>query len=199
MKKFLTFLAAIAQTVCVMSQVQIVDAEWVSYKDGDVMSIFIDPDWMCFDSPTLVNTTNAPVSVSLELKLRDLPAGTTLSDCFSGTGCESYEKLGVYTTPVKMIPAYDYLPTMIEWNCFDPYQFDYVEGVCVVDFTLYVNGVKDKTVTVGYINGDITKVESPTKDAHTAMQRGTFCLDGKRLDAQMKGLVVRDGRKILVR
>ena len=199
MKKFLTFLAAIAQTVCVMSQVQIIDAEWVSYKDGDVMSIFIDPDWMYFESPTLVNTTNAPVSVYLELNLRDLPEKTTLSDCFSGNVCANYDKVGTYTTVVKTIPAYKYLQTMIEWNCWVDEIFDFVEGVCVVDFTLYVNGVKDKTVTVGYINGDITKVESPTKDAHTAMQRGTFSLDGKHLDAQMKGLVVRDGRKILVR
>lgn len=199
MKKIFTLIMATMLAACTYAQVNFVDAEDNVCGDGSTMQMYDEfpeeEDFISIANPKLTNTTNAAVKVQIEVNIISLPEGTQLSDCFSGM-CTSYSELGSHMTGERTIAANTTIPTMIEWNCFDTKKGDYVKGTCVVKMTLYVNGNKAQTVTIRYINGDDTAVSSitATEKPHT-----TYTIDGKVATKEAKGLLIRGGKKFIVR
>lgn len=200
MKKLFTFIVALFATVCLHAQVNVVDAGGNVCPDGGVMDFYDEmpdfPTMVMFGSPMLVNTSDAKVRVSMDVTISQLPEGTALSDCFSGM-CTNYKEVGAHKTATKEIEPMGTMPTLVEWDCFDAKTNVNVEGVCIVDFTLYVNDQKSQTFTARYVNGDVTLVKGISVNA--AQKQGTFSLDGKRLQNEAKGLVVRNGKKVVVK
>ncbi|MBQ0019299.1 MAG: hypothetical protein KBT39_02130 [Bacteroidales bacterium] len=200
MKKIFTLIITAMVAVCSYAQVNFTDPSGKAYGDGEVMTLRseIDEDWgdLVMPSPTLVNTSNAQVSVQMDVNIVELPEGTALSDCFSGS-CTNYIKLGSHKTSVKTIPANGKLKTQIEWNFYSNKISDNVNGTCIVEFTIYVNGNKDKTVKVHYVNGETDGVKNITLGEKS--QKAVFTLDGKRVGEMTKGLVVRNGKKVIVK
>lgn len=177
MKNLFTLFMTMFVATCVWAQVNVVSAEGTACEDGGVMVIRSQatvivpgiPPIVSFSSPTLVNTTNAKVKVAMDINIRQLPEGTTFSDCFSGV-CQSYTENGSHTTATREIDPNASLETQIEWNCQNKDRA-YVEGTCIADFTLYANGAKCKSFTVKYVHGD---VEEP--------QKGILVLPAPRMD-----------------
>lgn len=181
------------------AQVNFLGPDGKAYADGEVMKIYPEIDeWddLTFAAPKLQNTSASPVKVSFEVNLTQLPENTALSDCFSGA-CVNYDMLITRKSKEKTIEANSTISTEVEWNCYNFQTWEYAKGTCIVEFTLYVNGNKDKTVTVHYINGDTNGVNAVSLGA--AKKQGTFALDGKRVGDNAKGLVVRNGKKLLVK
>lgn len=159
MKKIFTLIVALFAISSIHAQVNVVDAKGNVCANGGVMDFYDEyPElpMIMFGSPSLVNTTTAEVSVAMDVSIRQLPGGTSLSDCFSGV-CKSYTETGAHTTATKSISAKATLPTQIEWSCYDSKKGVNVEGICIVDYTLYVNGKKTQTFTARYINGEINE------------------------------------------
>lgn len=181
--------------VCVKAQVNVVDAGGQVCQDGGVMelhatSLQIAPGIAIphMPSPTLVNTSDQAVKVALDYVIRQLPEGTTFADCFSGV-CENYKETGAHTTATKEIAANSSLESQIEWG------YQNVEGTCIVDFTLYVDGKKSISFTAKYINGSTDGVKGVASQA--AQRSATYTLDGKRVNENAKGVVVRNGKLII--
>lgn len=201
MKKLYTLLLMALMAFTVQAQVLFSDPEDKTYGDGETMILntFEDPDWgdiMC-PAPSLVNTGSTSVSIRMEVNIKQIPAGTSLADCFSG-GCTNYASAGKHTTATKSIAAGKSISTAIEWNCWSDVLFDYAQGSCQVEFTLYVNGQKDKVVTVIYNNHD-EEVETGISSL-TAVQAGKnscYSLDGRRASANTKGIIIRNGKKFI--
>lgn len=200
MKKIFTLIAAVMFAACSYAQVNITDPEGKVYEDGSTMEIYDifpeEEDFVMFEAPMLVNTSSSPVKVSLEVNLKELPEGTQFSNCFEGA-CTFVKGVGTFKTVTKEIAANGQMSTQIEWSCYDASNDVYAKGVCVADFTLYVNGVKDKTVTVRYVNGEAGSVNAITVD--NAKRQGIFTLDGKRAAEDAKGLVIKNGKKVIVK
>lgn len=201
MKKIHTMLLMVVMAATAQAQVLFSDGEGRTYGDGEVMLLntFEDPDWgdlMC-PAPELVNKGSQSASVKMEVKITQIPNGTTLADCFSG-GCVSYSSTGSHTTATKTIGAGKSLSTAIEWNCWSDALYDYAQGSCWVEFTLYVGGQKDKTVTVIYNNGDAEAETGICTLPTTEKAEGTcYTLDGRKASAKARGIVVRDGKKFI--
>lgn len=198
MKKIFTLIVAAFVATCVNAQVNVVDSEGKVCENGGVLEFFDElpeyPEIIEFGSPMLVNTSNSKVNVSLDVNIRQLPEGTSLSDCFSGL-CTSYTATGSHKTSTKTIDPNSTLTTLIEWSCYNAAKDVNVEGVCIVDFTLYVNNQKSMTFTAKYINGEAASI----KGVATAVEKmqGTYTMDGKRVLDNAKGLLIRNGKKVL--
>lgn len=188
---------------CMSAQVKVIDAEGKACEDGGVMvfnseaTVIVPtiPPIISFSSPTLVNTTGNPVKVSMDITVRQLPEGTNFSDCFSGV-CVNYGENSSHTTATKEIAANDKLPTQIEWNNKISNGV-YAEGTCIADFTLYVDGKKTMTFTAKYIHGGedaMKEIAQPNTNKSTS-----YTLDGKPVRGNAKGLIVRNGKKVLVK
>lgn len=196
MKKIFTLMMATMVAACTYAQVNFTDAEGNVYGDGETITclpeFFFEPDEPEFHGPKLVNTSDAQVSVKLDVNIRQLPAGTYVADCF-GVECTNYKAEGTHTTSTKTIAAGKSLDTQIEWSNYNGSTGEYVKGVCLVDFTLYVNGKKDKTVTAKFVYGD----EDAIKGIAAEGKKVAYTLDGKRAGKNSKGVVVLNGKKIL--
>lgn len=173
MNKIFTLLFAILFAAIAHAQVNVTDSEGHVYSNGSVIDFHDEmpeiPFIIQFGAPTLVNTTDAEVSVALDVNIRQLPEGTSVSDCFSGV-CTNYSMLGSHKTATKTIAPKTSLPTQIEWNCYNASKNENVEGFCLIDFTLYVNGLKSMTFTGRYINGEL------------AEEKGILVLSAPRFD-----------------
>ena len=197
MKRFIVFIAIAIHVTFSYAQINITDPNGIVYEDGSTMDIYPSivipdiPDFLEFHSPKLVNTSASAVSVKFEINLKQLPAGTQFAECFSGA-CTNYKKEQVITTKAVTLAANETKETACEWF----YDEEFAGQTCIADFTIYVNGVKDKTVTVKYINGEPGAVNAITVD--NAKRQGTFTLDGKRAD-NAKGLVIKNGKKVIVK
>lgn len=197
MKKIFTLIAAVMFAACSFAQVNFTDPEGNVYENGSTMNIYPSivipdiPDFLEFHSPKLVNTSASAVSVKFEINLKQLPAGTQFAECFSGA-CTNYKKEQVITTKAVTLAANETKETACEWF----YDEEFAGQTCIADFTIYVNGVKDKTVTVKYINGEPGAVNAITVD--NAKRQGTFTIDGKRAD-NAKGLVIKNGKKVILK
>ncbi len=199
MKKLFTLIVALFASVCIQAQVNVVDAAGNVCQEGGVLDFHDEmPDLplVMMGSPKLVNTSDAPVSVYFDVNIRQLPEGTSFDDCFSGV-CVKFAQAGTHQSGAKDIDAQATMPTLMEWNCYDSQNKVNVEGICIVDFVMYVNGEKSLSFTARYINGDVSKVKGLATDA--VKTQGTFSLDGKRLQGEAKGLVIRNGKKVLVK
>lgn len=203
MKRILSLLMAMLMASCLYAQVNVVNAEGDVCKDGGVIDFHSEttiiapmiPPIISLPSPTLVNTTDKEVSVALDVNIRQLPEGTTFKDCFSGV-CVNYKEKGTHTTATKTIPAKGELETQIEWDCQNASKV-YVEGTCIVDFTLYVDGKKSMTFTARYIHGEADGIKGIAKPSATT--GATYTLDGKLVRGNAKGVVIRNGRKVVLR
>lgn len=198
MKKIFTLITAMFIATCLNAQVNVVDAEGNVCENGGTLDFYDEypeiPVIILFGSPKLVNTSNSEVSVQMDVNIRQLPENTSLSDCFSGV-CTSITEVGTHKTATKTIAAKGSLETQIEWDCRDMITNNSVEGICIVDFTLYVNGQKAQTFTARYINGEVNTVKDI--NANTSKKQGTFTLDGKRIQENAKGLLIRNGKKVV--
>lgn len=203
MKKIFLFATALCMTLCAKAQVMFADEEGNLYGNGDYMVLQAeeDPDWgevMC-PAPSLVNQGKTAVNVRLDVDVKYIAEGTLLADCFSGR-CLNYVTAGMHSTTTKSIKAGGTLATAIEWNCWSDDADDYVQDYCIVKYTLYVGGVKDKSVTVEYTYADpaADAITSATASACTS-QKGTFTLDGRKATPGTRGLIIRDGKKYAVK
>ncbi len=200
MKKIFTLIAAVMFAASTFAQVNITDPSGKVYEDGSTMDIFDmfpnEEDFVMFESPVLVNTSASPVNVSLEINLKQLPAGTQYSNCFEGA-CTFVKNTGTFKTITRQIAANGTLATSCEWSCFNDAAFEYVKGVCIADFTLYVNGVKDKTVTVRYVNDDSASI-STIQNAERRTQN-YYNLAGQRVAEGAKGIVIKNGKKMIIK
>ncbi len=198
MKKIFTLIAAVMFAVCSYAQVNITDPEGKVYENGSTMDIYPSmvipdiPDFLEFHSPELVNTSASAVNVNLVINIKQLPEGTTFAECFSGM-CTNYGEAKTVTTKAVTLAANETKKTACEWF----YDEEFAGKTCIADFTLYVNGKKDKTVTVRYINGDINSVNSVIADS--VKKKGAFTIDGKRVANDTKGLVIKNGKKVIIK
>lgn len=156
MKRLLILIASTIIAIFSYAQVDFTDPDGIVYGNGTTIDIYPSlvmpdyPDFFEFKSPLLFNTSTSAVSVKLEINLKQLPAGTTFAECFNGV-CTNHNQEKVITTKSKNIGARESVHTACEWF----YDETMVGKTCIADFTLYVNGVKDKTVTVRYINDNM--------------------------------------------
>lgn len=198
MKKIFTLFVATMLAAVSYAQVNFTDHEGKVYENGSTMDIYPSlvipdiPDFFQFESPLLVNTSDSPVNVKLSLNVKQLPAGTQFSVCFPSE-CVNHSKEGIINTEAKEIAAHSSAPTQCEWF-FDETM---VGKTCIVDFTLYVNNKKDKTITVRFINAEPGAVNAITADA--AKSNKVFTIDGKRAASDAKGIVIRNGKKFIVK
>lgn len=190
MKKIFTLLMATMVAACTYAQVNFTDAEGNVYGDGETATISPDPEWGDFlgRGLVMVNTSNDAVSVKMDVNIRQLPEGTHVADCFSGGACTNYKAVGTHSTATKTLAGNGKMSTEIEW--FNATELD---GVCVIDLTLYVNGKKDKTVTAKFVYGS----EDAIKGISAEGKKVAYTLDGKRAGKNSKGVVVLNGKKIL--
>lgn len=200
MKKIFTLALVSLFTICSYAQVIVTSPDGTVCADGATMDLFDEfpeeADFVSFECPVLENTGSSPVSVYLNVDIKQMPEGTTLSDCF-GTKCIGYDKVEAHKTDTKQIAANAKIRTNIEWSNFSNKTGDYIDGICIVEFTLYVNGQKAQTFTARYIQLDAMAVKD-VKD-NTTKVNGTFTVDGKRVADNAKGLLIRNGKKVLVK
>lgn len=187
MKKIFTLLATALLTFAANAQVAFTDANGKEYADGETMIINanVDPDYgdVTLPCPIIVNKGNAPVFVKMEYKIIELTNKTAIQDCFSGS-CNKYFE-GSHSTAEKQIAAGKSLDTQIEWVCWDGN--DYVQGSGTIELTLFVDGSKDKTVTVKYVYGeeaDLNEVESELTVV------AAYSLTGQLVDPSTRGIVL---------
>lgn len=198
MKKIFTLIVATMLAAVSYAQVNFTDPEGKVYEDGSTMDIYPSlvipelPDFFEFKGPELVNTSASDVNVKLEINIKQLPEGTQFAECFSGA-CTNHVKEEVITTKAQTLPGNGTMHTACEWF----YDESLVGKTCIADFTLYVNNKKDKTITVRFINAEPGAVNAITADAVKKM--GTFTLDGKRAANDAKGIIIKGGKKILVK
>ena len=198
MKKIFTLIAAVMFAACSFAQVNFTDPEGNVYENGSTMDIYPSivipdiPDFLEFHSPKLVNTSASAVSVNLEINIKELPAGTQFAECFSGA-CTNHKEAKVVMTKAVTLSANETRDTACEWF----YDEEYAGKICIADYTVYVNGKKDKTVTVRFINGDSNSVNSVIADS--VKKKGAFTIDGKRVADNTKGLVIKNGKKMIVK
>lgn len=203
MKRLYTISLMIMLALAAKAQVFMADEEGNLYGDGDVMSLlaYEDPEWgeiMC-PAPFIVNKGTAAVSVKMDVDIREITERTKLADCFSGA-CKNYDTVGKHSTAAKNVPAAGQVFTSIEWNCLNEKTWDYVDGYCWVDFTLYVNGQKDKTVSVVYSNNCPDAADAISRPvASRPICYGTYTLSGQKAGQGAKGIVIRDGKKYMVK
>lgn len=203
MKRLYTISLMIMLALAAKAQVFMADEEGNLYGDGDVMSLrsFEDPDWgdVMLPAPIIVNKGAAAVSVRMDVDIREIPASTLVSDCFSGN-CTNFTAVGKHSTATKNVKAGGELPTAIEWSCWSNSLNDYASGYCWVDFTLYVNGQKDKTVSVVYSNNCPDAADAISRPvASRPICYGTYTLSGQKAGHGAKGIVIRDGKKYIVK
>lgn len=143
------------------SQMSFLSPDGKEFFDGEIMNITpeIDPDWgdVIFEAPSIKNNGSEAVNAKLGINIISLPANTAVQECF-GVNCFFFDKEGSHETSTVNISAGATKSTATEWQCYDAEKDEYAIGTCTIQFTLYVNGVKDITVTVNYINtlDDIT-------------------------------------------
>ncbi len=196
MKKIFTLIVATMLAAVSYAQVNFTDHEGNVYENGSTMDIFPSlvipevPDFFQFEGPKLVNTSASAVNVMLEINVKQLPADTQFAECFSGA-CTNYGKEGVIKTKTQTLSGNATMDSACEW-----FYDETMTGFCVADYTLYVNGKKDKTITVRFLNG-VSSVNAITADA--TKSTGIFTIDGKRAASDAKGLIIRNGKKILVK
>lgn len=199
MKKVFTLLLAAVMAVAAHAQVMFADPDGNVYDDGQTMRLLVyeDPDWgeiMC-PAPLLVNKGSQAVNVQLDVDITQLPQGTSIADCFSGK-CDTYTALGKHTTKSIALAAGATQSIAIEWNSFSQSDWTPVYGQAVMVCALYVNGTKDKTVTVVFSNPDPAHVASLQA---LAGKQPLFTLDGRRAAPHAKGLLICNGRKMYVK
>lgn len=188
MKKIFTLLATALLAFAANAQVAFTDANGKEYADGETMVVnaTVDPDYgdVSLHCPILVNKGKSKVSVKMDVNIITLPEKTQVSDCFSGK-CVNYKETGSHSTTTKEIGAESSLETQIEWSCWDG--SDYAKGTAVVEFTLYVDGSKDKTVTVQFVYGeeaDLNEVESELTVV------AAYSITGQLVDPSTRGIVL---------
>lgn len=198
MKKIFTLFVATMLAAVSYAQVNFTDHEGKVYENGSTMDIYPSlvipgiPDFFEFKGPELVNTSATAVNVKLEINVKQLPAGTQFAECFSGA-CTNHTKEEVVTTKAQTLPGNGTMPTACEWF----YDESLVGQTCIADFTLYVNNKKDKTITVRFINAEPGAVNAITADA--AKSNKAFTIDGKRAASDAKGIIIRNGKKFIVK
>lgn len=190
MKKFFTLLATAFIAFAANAQVAFTDPDGKEYGDGETMVIkaTIDEvyDDVYFECPILVNKGKSTVSVKMDVNIVSLPENTKLADCFSGQ-CVNYNVTGSHSTSTREIAAGKNLPTSIEWNCMNDKDYSFIKGTAVVDITLYVDGSKDKTVTVKFVYGeeaDLNEVESELTVV------AAYSITGQLVDPSTRGIVL---------
>lgn len=193
MKKIFTLLTAALLAFTANAQVAFTDANGKEYADGETMVINakietdeVYGDDVYFEGPILVNNGKSTVSVKMDVNIVSLPENTKLADCFSGQ-CVNYYETGSHSTSTKEIAAGKNLPTTIEWNCMNDKDYSFIKGTAVVEYTLYVNGSKDKTVTVKFVYGeeaDLNEVESELTVV------AAYSITGQLVDPSTRGIVL---------
>lgn len=205
MKKIFTLILSAFVAVAASAQIVMLDPNGNEYTVGQEMAIYadVDPDWGDVSfiglSPVLKNKGTKTVNVSMGVNIVSLPEGTGVSDCFSG-GCVNYYATGEHTTMAKPLAAGSEMHSEVEWSCWSQAAFDYVHGVCTVDFTIYENGTSTGIIRVNYIYADPAAVET-VKSADNLKVVESYTLNGQRATAGSKGVILNrmsDGRVVKV-
>ena len=187
MKKFFTLVATAFIALAAHAQVVFVDAEGKEYADGETMVITAEPDeWgdVFFEAPKLLNKGTETVKVKMDVNITELPEKTQVADCFSGS-CVNYKTTGSHSTSTVSLDGGKTISTQIEWSNWNG--LDYAEGLAVVEITLYVDGTKDKTVTVKYAYGEEASLGTVGSELRVV---AAYSLTGQLVDPSTRGILL---------
>lgn len=189
MKKIFTLIAMVVLAVAAQAQVVFLDPEDKEYADGQTMTIngSIDPDWggLVFEAPKLKNAGSADVNVYINVDIKTLPEFTAVQECFADN-CYIFDAVGSHDTKAVAFAAGETKSTATEWLCLNGKTFEYEYGTCTVVLTAYVDGAKDKTVTVNYVNAVPSGISTVDKKAEVVER---YDLQG-RIAAKQKGIII---------
>lgn len=195
MKKIFSLFAMLCIIICAQAQVLFLNPEGNACNDGSTINIYakLDPVWheLQCESPSLKNTGAQTVNVSLGINIKALPENTSVADCFIGE-CVNYKTTGSHNTATKQLAAGEEILTQVEWSSWNG--TENVEGQATVEFTVYVNGQKDKVVTVNYI---YSTTDGISNIPVSVTRSEAYNLNGQRVTDNTKGLVITNGKKII--
>lgn len=188
------FVSATAQTDnnTVLSSMQFVRADGTPIPDGSILivdSAESNPfgDIIMHSGLYVRNTTDKPVTASIEVNISSLDAGSLL--CCFPQACQSYASTGIYETPSGPISATAKPQDLrTEWSCDIP---NY-EGQVTARFRIKIyqdNGTSllgyGPTVSVCFVSPSLTGIKSATISTPLI---GIYNLHGQRLASPQKGL-----------
>lgn len=213
MKKIYSLIAAALMVAPTFAQVVLVDPEGKEYTNGQAMTIYAEDievtdgviTWAECPCPSVKNKGSESVQVAFEFTIKELLPKTRVQYCWPAT-CFFAEEAGTYTTDPGELKASgdekggDIKPMNIEWvpGGYDMEEGDYVyyQGSCTIEYKILVGGKVSGTNEVTYIceiPAGITALQSSSK-AGVA-----YDLQGRLAKASTRGLLIKNGKKCLVR
>ncbi len=201
MKKTFTLFVAALMAASTFAQVVMVDPAGKEYANGETMTIVGIPEdgEVVFPSPSVKNKGAEAVSVKLGVNVMTLPANTQVQQCFAGN-CFMYEQTGINETGTVSVAAGETKSAATEWSCYDFEKDAPSQAECVIEFTIYANGVAGDKVTVIYSNNP-TKLKSVL---NAVKVESAYTMLGQKAVAGQKGILLQmmsDGsvRKVVVK
>lgn len=196
---FLFAVAAVAQNVV------LVDTEGKEYANGATLTLFAEDEeeggevvWTECPSPVMYNKGSEDInSVVVVFTVKSMPQGTSFMYCWGGD-CQIISQAGNPTTSLSgSLKAGEKLPSLIEWTPVNE-DFEFIEGVCTVDWTIYENGKAQNHYTVRYVRGDDPEgIRAVTTDNGQRTAGRVYDLQGRGVNAAVRGLYIQNGSKVL--
>lgn len=206
MKKIYSLIAAALMVAPTFAQVVLVDPEGKEYTDGQPMTIHAEveaEDGVITDAhcpcPSVKNKGSKDVEVAFTLTPKSLPKGTDVQFCWPDQ-CEMMLGRPTVTTGSGIVGAGKTMRTQVEWmpGYYDIDEQDYIyyQGNCTIEYKILVGGKVTSTNEVTFVcelPSGISAIQSSSK-AGVA-----YDLQGRLAKASTRGLLIKNGKKCLVR